>query len=278
MHGRPRFLWRWFLGWTLVSSVLIFTALKILTGMSPPEPFLLQPFIDVNMGRLVLVVLIAVTVVFSVYFLAVATLPGIGPHTSPAGRWLVVTLVLVICMTALLVAGAISYQSADPSAFTWDRFLAFVSDPKIRNPSHETLAIVLLLTLTLALSTAAVVSNLATSLRDCTDEQNETIRWFLLWMHAGLTLIMLAYSALLFKTTIRLPQFADGLFILYFGLFYLMISVLIFLIPAVQYKLLTTKTVLVAFAGINLPPWISSFLSTAKLEKFSMFMKFWERV
>jgi hypothetical protein len=278
MHDNSRFLWRWFLGWTLLSSVLIFIALKILTGMSPPQPFLLQPFNNVNMGRLVLVVLIAITVVFSVYFLAVATLPGIGPHTSPAGRWLIVTLVLVICMTALLVAGAISYHSADPSAFTWNRFSAFFNDPKIASLSHETLATVLLLSLTLALSTAAVVSNLATSLRSCTDEQNETIRWFLLWMHAGLTFIMLAYSALLFRTNIRLPQFADGLFIVYFGLFYLMISVLIFLIPAVQYKLLTTRTVLVAFAGINLPPWISSFLSTATLQNFPILTKIWGAV
>jgi hypothetical protein len=122
------------------------------------------------------------------------------------------------------------------------------------------------------------VSNLATSLRDCTDEQNETIRWFLLWMHGGLTLIVFAYSALLFKIYIRIEAFKDGLFIVYFLLFYLMISVLIFVIPAIRYKLLTTQTVLIAFAGINLPPWISSFLSTAKLESFPMLMKIWERV
>lgn len=77
MNGKQRFLWRWFLGWTLLSSLLIFIALKILTGMSPPQPFLIQRFVNVDLGRLVLVVLIAITIVFSVYFLAIATLPGV---------------------------------------------------------------------------------------------------------------------------------------------------------------------------------------------------------
>lgn len=178
-------------------------------------------------------------------------------------------------MTALFIAGAITYHPTDFSALTWEKLVVLFSAPEIANPNHEILATALLLSVTLALSTAAVVSNLATSLQNCTDEQNETIKWFLLWMHGMLTLVMLVYSALLFRTNIRLQQFSDGSFIVYFGVFYMMISVLIFLIPAVKYKLLTTRTLVLAFAGFNLPPWVSSFLSTIKLENYPLLMKIW---
>jgi hypothetical protein len=264
----PHFTWRWFLSWTVLSSLLIFAALKILTGMNPPQPFLIHRFMNDDLGRLVMLALIAITVVFSVYFLTFAALPGVGPHTRPAGRWLVVAVVLVLVMTALFVSGAISYENTNPFAFTWERFASLLKQARTLNlnVSHDALAAVLLLTLTLALSTAAIVSNLATSLRGCTDEQTAAIKSFLIWMHSTLTVIVAIYSVLLFKTNLRLPQFMDGFFIWYFALFYLMITVLIFLIPAILYKLLTTRATLLSFTGINLPPWISTVLSKTGIE------------
>jgi hypothetical protein len=133
----PRFLWRWFLGWTLLSCVLIFAALKILTGMKPPEPFIIQQFKAVDFGRIVLLTLIAATLVFVAYFLLVATLPKVGPYTRPAGRWLVVALVLVIGMTALLVAGSLAP----------DRLVALAHEMNAGALSHEALATALVLSL-----------------------------------------------------------------------------------------------------------------------------------
>ena len=108
---------------------------------------------------------------------------------------------------------------------------------------------------------------MATSLQDCTDEQNQTIKSFLLLMHALLTIIMLIYCVLLFKTNLRVDKYADGLFIWYFCAFYLMITVLIFLIPAGKYKLLSVQTVIVSFAGLTAPPWLLSFVSKSGVDE-----------
>jgi predicted neutral ceramidase superfamily lipid hydrolase len=277
--GRVRFQWRWFLTWTLVSSIFIFAALRILTGMTPTQPFLIQPFKDPYFGRFVMLILIAVTLVFCVYFLLFAALPGVGPHTSPAGRWLIAAMALVLSMTALFVTGAVTNQPDYSSALTPDRLLAFFREAQNISLDHNTLATALLISLTFALSAAAVISNLTTSLRGCSDEQNSTIRSFLLWMHATLTGIVAIYSVLLFKTVIRLPGYQDGFFMWYFVLFYLMITVLIFLIPAVRYGLFTTRTTLLTFTGINLPPWVSGFVSkTGLASSFPEFLKaIWEK-
>lgn len=232
------------------------------------QPFLVQPFINQDLGRLVLLVLVALTLVFSIYFLSFATLPRIGPHTRPAGHWLIVAFVLVLVMTAMFVAGAITYHQPDISALTWASLVALFEAVKRASLTHDTLATALLVSLTLALSTAAVVSYLATALRDCTEEQNKAIQSFLLWMHAILTLLVLVYSVLLFKTNVRRPEYANEMFIWYFALVYFMISVLIFLVPAVKCGLLSRQTALWSFAGINVPPWVSGFLSKTGIEAY----------
>ncbi len=268
-EAEPTFVWRWFLTWTLISCVLIFAALNVLTSMTPPEPFAIKPFHDANFGRLVLLLLIAMTLVFVGYFLSAATLPRIGPYTSPAGNWIVVAIVLVIGMTALLVAGSL----------TSEKLTALVVQLRQASLTHESLATALVLSLTLALSTATVVSNLTTSFRNCTAEQNESIKSFLLWMHLSLTLIVLIYATLLFKTNLRVAQFQDGQFIWYFCAFYLMISILIFLIPALQYGLLRGKTAWL-FTGINLPPWIMNLASKSGVESFlpEFAKQFWNMI
>jgi hypothetical protein len=270
------FDWKWFLGWTALSAFLIFAALSALVGRTPPQPFLVSRLAepDPAFGQLILLLTIAATISFFLYFLVLATVPGIGPHTRPAGRWVIVALALALGVGALWTAGSIS--SAQPfkaPALTSERLYALlkevqnISVPNLSlNLSHEALSAILLVCLIFAVSTASVISNLATSLRDCTDEQKDKIRSFLLWMHGFLALIVLFYSFLLFRTNIRIEGFKDGQFILYFLLFYVMVSVLIFAIPAALFSVLTIRTTFASLTGFTIPTWASSLLSKLGLD------------
>jgi hypothetical protein len=283
-ENNARFIWPRFLFWTLLSAALIFSALRVLVGFEPPQPFMIHHFKDANFGRLVLLVLIACTVVFSAYFLTVAALPGAGPHTRPAGRWLIVAIVLVFVMTSLFVAGAISYTETNPLSLTPERFLTLLKEAPTRFDasiqSQDALAAVLLVTFTLALSTAGIVSNLATSLNGCSKEQNAKITSFLLWMHGILAVLVLIYAALLYKTNIRASdKLADGIFIYYFALFYLMISIVTFLVPIVQYGVLTKPMTLLSLGGFTMPSWAPSALKYSGLEnQLPVLHILWEKI